>query len=90
MQGSSELLQTLLQHGLVDELSVLLFPVVFGRGKRLFGGGTNPSALRLVKSQAFPSGVIVATYEPDGDVKTGSFQLAEPSKAEIERRRNLT
>jgi len=90
VQGSSELLQTLLQHGLVDELSVLLFPVVFGRGKRLFGGGTNPSALRLVKSQAFPSGVIVATYEPDGDVKTGSFQLAEPSKAEIERRRNLT
>ena len=46
--------------------------------------------LKLVKSQSFPTGVIVANYRPDGAVKTGDFQLAEPSEAELERRRNLT
>ena len=90
IQGSSELLQTLWKHGLVDEFSVLIFPVVLGKGKRLFGDGTVPVGLRLVKSQAYPTGVIVANYAPAGEVKTGDFQLAEPSEAELERRRNLT
>jgi hypothetical protein len=49
--------------------------------------GARPS---LVKSQSFPTGVIVTNYKPDGTVKTGDFQLAEPSEAELERRRNLT
>jgi dihydrofolate reductase len=90
VQGSSELLQTLWKHGLVDEFSVLIFPVVLGKGKRLFGDGAVPVGLKLVKSQAYPTGVIVANYEPTGEVKTGDFQLAEPSEAELERRRNLT
>ena len=90
IQGSSELLQTLWKHGLVDEFSVLIFPVVLGKGKRLFGDGSVPIGLRLVKSQAYPTGVIVANYAPAGEVKTGDFQLAEPSEAELERRRNLT
>jgi dihydrofolate reductase len=90
VQGSSDLLQTLWQHGLVDEFSVLTFPVVLGQGKRLFGAGTTPSGLKLAKSRSFPTGVIVANYKPDGAVRTGSFQLAEPSEAEIERRRKLT
>ncbi len=78
VQGSSELLQTLWREGLVDELSVLLFPLVLGTGKRLFG------------TRSFPTGVIVANYRPDGAVKTGDFQLAEPTEAELARRRNLT
>ncbi len=89
VQGSSELLQTLWQNGLVDELCVLIFPVVLDKGKRLFGSGTTPGGLRLVKSRSFPTGVIVANYVSDGAVRTGSFQLAEPSEAELERRRKL-
>jgi len=89
VQGSSDLLQTLWKHGLVDEFSVLIFPVVLGKGKRLFGDGAVPVGLKLVKSQAYPTGVIVANYEPAGEVRTGDFQLAEPSEAELERRRNL-
>jgi len=90
VQGSSDLLQTLWKHGLVEEFSVLVFPVVLGKGKRLFGEGATPSGLKLVKSKAFPTGVIVASYVPDGAVRTGDFQLAEPTAAELERRRNLT
>jgi dihydrofolate reductase len=89
VQGSGDLLQTLWQNGLVDELVVLTFPVVLGKGKRLFGSGTTPSGLKLVKSQSFPTGVIVASYRPDGAVRTGSFQLAEPTAAELERRRKM-
>jgi dihydrofolate reductase len=90
VQGSSELLQTLWKNGLVDEFSVLIFPVVLGKGKRLFGGGAIPAGLKLIKAQSYPTGVIVANYQPDGAVKTGDFQLDEPSEAELERRRNLT
>jgi dihydrofolate reductase len=89
VQGSGELIQTLWKNALVDEFSVLTFPVVLGKGKRLFGSGTTPSGLKLTKSQSFPTGVIVANYRPDGAVKTGDFQLAEPTAAELERRRNL-
>jgi dihydrofolate reductase len=90
VQGSSELLQTLWSNGLVDRFSVLIFPVLLGKGKRLFGAGSIPSGLTLVKSQSYPTGVIVAVYEPSGEVKTGNFQLADPTEAELERRRNLT
>jgi len=71
-------------------LSLLIFPVVLGKGKRLFGAGAIPAGLKLVKSQSYPTGVIVAHYQPDGEVKTGDFQLAEPSEAERARRRNLS
>jgi dihydrofolate reductase len=90
VQGSSDFLQTLWQNRLVDEFSLLIFPVVLGKGKRLFGNGAAPSGLRLVKSKSYPTGVIVANYEPAGEVKIGDFQLAEPSAAELERRRKLT
>jgi dihydrofolate reductase len=90
VQGSSDLLQTLWKNGLVDEFSLLIFPVLLGRGKRLFGDGTTPAGLTLVKTRSFPTGVIAATYRPDGAVTTGDFQLAEPSEAEMERRRKLT
>ena len=90
VQGSSDFLQTLWKNGLVDEFSVLIFPLVLGKGKRLFGDGAVPAGLKLVKSQSYPTGVIVANYVPAGEVKIGDFQLAEPSGAELERRRNLT
>ena len=90
VQGSSDLLQTLWKNALVDEFSVLIFPVVLGKGKRLFADGATPAGLKLVKWQSYPTGVIVATYRPDGAVRAGDLQLAEPSEAELERRRNLT
>lgn len=71
--GSSQLLQTLFKHDLVDELWLKIFPITLGTGKRLFGEGTMPAAFKLTYSEATPSGVIFANYERAGDVKTGSF-----------------
>jgi dihydrofolate reductase len=76
VHGSGDLLQTLLRHQLVDELRLLVFPVLIGAGKRLFGDGTVPSALRLVDSVVSTSGVVMSTYEPAGELVTGSFGLA--------------
>ena len=73
VHGSSNLLQTLLRHDLVDELWLKIFPVTLGTGKRLFGEGTIPAAFTLLESNASPSGVILASYRRSGDVKTGSF-----------------
>jgi dihydrofolate reductase len=90
VQGSSDFLQTLWKNGLVDEFSVVIFPLLLGKGKRLFADGTIPAGLKLVKSRSCPSGVIVANYKLDGAVRTGDFQLAQPTEAGLERRRNLT
>ena len=89
-QGSTELLQTLLANDLVDELRLLIFPLVLGRGKRLFGDGTVPAAFRLTKSATSPSGVLIASYERAGPVATGSFAMEQPTDAELERRRKLS
>ena len=72
-QGSSELVHLLLEHDLVDELRLLVYPVVLGRGKRLFSDGSAPRALELASSTVSPRGVIVTTYERAGEVRTGSF-----------------
>jgi dihydrofolate reductase len=74
VHGSSNLIQTLLANDLVDELWLKVFPVVLGKGKRLFGEGTIPAAFRLSESKISPSGVIVASYRRDGEVRLGSFQ----------------
>lgn len=71
--GSSQLLQTLFKHDLVDELWLKIFPIALGTGKRLFGEGTMPAAFKLTHFEPTPSGVIVANYERAGEVKTGSF-----------------
>lgn len=89
VQGSSDLIQTLLKHNLVDEFRVWIFPVVIGHGKRLFDQGTLPSGLKLVSSKTSSTGVILATYEPAGELKTGSFALDNPSEAELARRQRL-
>jgi dihydrofolate reductase len=73
VHGSSNLLQTLIQHELVDRYNLMVFPVVLGRGKRLFGGGALPAGLRLVNGKTTTSGVFIATYEPAGPIATGSF-----------------
>ncbi|MBK1866741.1 dihydrofolate reductase family protein [Aestuariivirga sp. YIM B02566] len=90
IQGSSNLIQTLLAHDLIDALQLLIYPVLLGKGKRLFGSGTLPGAFAVTKSTISPSGVIIATYEQAGAVKVGSFVVNEPSTAELERRKKLT
>lgn len=74
-QGSSDFVQALLAADLIDELRLLIYPVTLGTGKRLFGTGTRPAAYTLTRSVASPSGVLVATYERAGEVRTGSFAL---------------
>ena len=73
VHGSGNLVQTLLRHGLVDEWQLLTFPVVLGSGKRLFGDGAIPAALRLVSSSVSGSGVVVSRYEAAGEVVTGTY-----------------
>ena len=75
VHGSSRLVQVLLANNLVDELWLKIFPVVLGKGKRLFGGGTRPAAFKLMHSTVCPSGVVVASYQRDGEVRLGSFGL---------------
>ncbi|MDK4714075.1 dihydrofolate reductase family protein [Rhizobium sp. CNPSo 4039] len=89
IQGSGDLIQTLLRHGLIDEFKLVIFPVVLGSGKKLFAGGAVPAAMKLLRTQSSSSGVIFATYQPDGPVKTGSFVGPNPSEEEIERRKRL-
>ena len=71
--GSSQLIQTLLKHDLIDELWLKIFPITLGTGKRLFGEGTIPAAFKLTDSKISSKGVIIADYERAGEVKTGSF-----------------
>lgn len=61
------------------------FPVVLGRGKRLFSETAKPSALRLVRSQVSTTGVVMSTSIPCGDIKLGTFPSAEPSEKELAR-----
>ncbi len=89
VHGSSDLIQTLLRHGLIDEFRVLIFPVVLGKGKRLFGESAPAAALKLVDSQVSSTGVMMATYEPAGELQTDSFALKEPTETELRRRERL-
>jgi dihydrofolate reductase len=89
-QGSTDLLQTLFRNDLVDELYISFFPVVLGKGKKLFGDGAFPGALKLVSSKSSGSGVTINKYVRDGEIVTGSFEFEQPTAAELERRRNLS
>src|SRR5919112_863449 len=73
VHGSGDLLQTLVGTDLVDEYRVLVFPVLVGRGKRLFGDGTAPRGLRLLESQVSGSGVVMSRYATEGEARTGTF-----------------
>jgi dihydrofolate reductase len=89
IQGSSKLIQTLLANDLIDEFRVMIFPLVLGHGKRLFGDGAKPTGLKMVDSKTSTTGVTLNTYVPAGPVATGSFASDTPSAAEVERRRKL-
>ena len=68
--GSGNLIQTLLKHHLIDRMHLWIFPITIGKGKRLFAEGTQAENFKLVDSKTSPTGVIIATYEPTGDLKT--------------------
>jgi len=73
VHGSGNLIQTLLRHNLVDEFRLWVFPVVIGSGKRLFADGTIPAGLKRIDSKISTTGVVIGTYEPAGELVTGSF-----------------
>jgi dihydrofolate reductase len=75
VHGSGNLVQTLLRHNLVDQYRLVGLPLVIGSGKRLFADGTVASGLTLVDSVVSTTGVVMATYEPAGEIVTGSFAL---------------
>jgi dihydrofolate reductase len=89
VHGSSNLIQTLLEHDLVDELKIMIFPVVLGTGKRLFAEGAVPAGLELSESTTSATGVFMATYERRGEIKYGSFALEQPTEEERARRQQL-
>jgi dihydrofolate reductase len=80
VHGSANLIQALLEHGLVDEFRLKIYPLVLGEGKRLFDGGTVPAGLELASSQVSSSGVIMATYRSGAEIKYGSFAAETPSE----------
>ena len=71
--GSGNLIQTLLRNNLIDRMHIWTFPVTIGTGKKLFAEGTQPERFKPVDSKITTTGVIFATYEPAGPLKTGSF-----------------
>jgi len=73
VHGSANLIQTLLRHNLVDEFRLWVFPLVIGSGKRLFADGTVPQGLRLADSKVSSTGVVMGTWQPAGEIATGSF-----------------
>jgi dihydrofolate reductase len=69
LSGSSTLTSTLLEHGLVDEVLLVVYPVLLGTGKRFFAEGTPPRSFELASSKALPSGVILSAYKMAGPLK---------------------
>lgn len=77
VMGSADLLQTLFKNDLVDGLELMIIPITLGTGKRLFQDGTSPAAFKVTRSQVSPNGIIIVSYERDGDVKTGTPQIQQ-------------
>lgn len=88
-QGSSDLIQTLLAHDLIDEIVTFMFPIVLGQGKKLFGSGARPGAFTLEKSVVTTAGVVISTYRRAGEVTAGDFAMNPPTEAELARREGL-
>jgi dihydrofolate reductase len=78
--GSGDMVRQLLAAGLVDELRLLIYPVVLGRGKRLFGDSAQASAFTLADSTRTPGGVLITRYLRSGEVRTGTFEEVEQEK----------
>lgn len=75
VHGSGALARSLMQHDLIDEYRLLTYPVVLGKGQRLFDPGTQPTAMRLIDNRTTSSGVAINVYEPAGKPAHGSFAL---------------
>lgn len=88
-QGSAVLVRALLAAGLVDELSLMVFPVLLGHGKRWYGEDSRAGEWELVSGRTSTTGVFMGRYRPSGPVKIGDFQLAETSAAEQARREKM-
>ena len=82
IQGSSTLYPLLLAAGLLDELTLMISPLILGPGKRIFGDGTPPATLHLTSHKVGDKGNIIATYAPAGPVETGSYVTEAPSERE--------
>jgi dihydrofolate reductase len=89
IQGSSTLYPPLLAAGLIDRLVLMRFPVILGGGKGIFDGRQGSGALKLIDHFVSDRGVVFTTYEPAGEVPTGSFVTNEPSPAELARREKI-
>lgn len=89
IQGSSTLYPVLFQAGLIDELYLMTFPIVLGKGKKLFGEGTPSFEMKMLKSLITPNGIVVASYAVGGKLKSDSFVIEEPSQLELERREKM-
>jgi dihydrofolate reductase len=77
--GSGNLIQTLQAASLINEYNVWTYPVVLGRGKRLFENSARPGALRLVASKVSTTGVVMSTYIPAGDISLGTLGQTDPA-----------
>ena len=98
VHGSSNLIQTLLMHDLIDELRLWIFPLVLGTGKRLFDDGAMPTGFRLLDCTTSGTGVIISRLERTGAIEQEAmedskvmsrFALEQPTEAELARRESL-
>lgn len=87
--GSSKLVQSLVGHDLIDEFRLWIFPLLLGKGKRLFADGAVPVGLRLQEARSFGTGVVLQRYQPVGKPGFGSFLNHDPPAVELERRRRF-
>jgi dihydrofolate reductase len=87
--GSGELVRSLLGHNLIDEFLLWVFPLVLGKGKRLFDEGVAPAGLKLQEAKPFGTGVVLQRYQPAGKPSYGSFLNPNPPQVELERRRRF-
>ncbi|MDZ4689767.1 dihydrofolate reductase family protein [Terricaulis sp.] len=88
-QGSGDLIQTLLAHDLIDEIRTLIFPIVLGKGKRLFEAGLPPLAFKLTHSTTTSAGVTIARYARAGAVQVGDYAVEPPNELERKRRERV-
>jgi dihydrofolate reductase len=89
IQGSSTLYVPLLAAGLIDRLVLITFPLILGQGKRILDGSQSPGSMKMAEHFVTETGVILASYEPAGEVRTGTFATKEPSEAELKLREKI-
>ena len=87
--GSGTLYPALIESGLLDQLMLVTYPLVLGSGKRTFRDGTPAAALKLRKHETGPSGALITTFEPAGEIKTGAANAVPPNEREEKRQRAM-